>query len=183
MQADRLAGRGLALASRGAPWKLAKADLDAAVAWAPWEPQIRRATGTAATMVLVSRFDSQAAIDGTDALSDVSATLPHDAVVASEDANLLLAAGIAAKDQRLLERAAGRFAAVERMDPNTGVPIAGEASALLALGKVDRAIERFERALELSPRYELAWQNLARAYKAVGRARDAAKAERRARQL
>jgi tetratricopeptide (TPR) repeat protein len=106
---------------------------------------------------------------------------PNDAVLAAERANLLLSAGAVAKDRRLLEEAGAAFAAAERMDPNTGVSLAGEASALMALGHTREAIAEFERAVKLSPRYGLAWRNLQRAYNAVGREAEARRAGDKAR--
>jgi tetratricopeptide (TPR) repeat protein len=171
--ADTAALRAMGLARAGAQWPTTRAELSRAESLAPWEPQVVRARGTAATQVLTKRFDAVAAVDGMRAFDAASSAVPHDAVLASERANLLLTAGIASKDRRLIEEAAGAFADAQRMDPNTGVSLAGRASALWALGRADEALATFERAVRLSPRYGPAWRNLARVYKALGREKDA----------
>jgi O-antigen ligase len=177
--ADRNAALAEQLARRGAAWNSVDGPLSRAEALAFWEPQIQRSRGTAATTILIKRFDGPAAVSGIRALDAVARATPEDAIVAAERANLLLAAGLAGKDRALLGRAVEAFAIVERMDPNTGVPIAGRATALLALGRTSEAITAFERAVELSPRYKIAWRNLARAYRIAGRTADAEKARLR----
>ncbi len=174
--ADVTVGRAIDAASTGAPWATVSAQTQAAAKRAPWEPQVRRATGTAATVVLLGRPDAQAARDGEAALDEVIATRSLDVVLASERANLLLAAGIGLRDRAMLERAADAFGEVEAMDPGTGIAPAGRAAALLSLGRAQESIPVFESALKRSPRYRLGWTNLARAYDAVGRKADAQKA-------
>lgn len=180
ISADMIEMRAEALAARGAPWEVVRAQLSRAESLAPWEPQIIRARGTAATQVLVRSFDPAAAADGMRAFDAAFAMTPNDAVLAAERANLLLAAGIGGRDTNLLQQAATAFVAASRMDPNTGVSLSGQASALLALGRTAEAIPVFERALVLSPRYAPAWRNVAKAYTAVGRTADAQHATARA---
>jgi O-antigen ligase len=178
--ADMAEQRASTLAQRGAPWSVIRVELTRAEALAPWEVQIVRGRGTVATQVLTQRFDTAAASDGMRAFDAALAATPADAVLAAERANLLLAAGIGGKDPRLLEESAAAFEAAQRMDPNTGISLAGSAAAHFALGRTAQAITEFERAVRLSPRYAPAWRNLARAYKSVGRARDSRLATERA---
>jgi O-antigen ligase/Flp pilus assembly protein TadD len=176
MGADRAAARAMRIARPGAPWAAVSAELSRAEALAPWEAQIVRVRGTAATAVVARGFDLGAARDGIRAFDAAVAMTPADAVLAAERGNLLLAAGIAAKDKGLLKRSVVAFGEAERMDPNTGIAGAGKGSALLALGRVDEATVALERAVELSPRYATGWKNLELAYRAAGRTADEAHA-------
>jgi O-antigen ligase/Flp pilus assembly protein TadD len=178
--ADRALARAETMVRAGAPWKTVSAQLAQAEALARWEAQVVRARGTLATAVVAKRFDSVAAIDGIRALDAASAMTPADAVLAAERGNLLLAAGAAAKNRELLGRAIDAFSEAEKMDPNTGIAMAGRASALLALHRLDEAIALFQRALKLSPRYSQGWRNLAIAYRNAGRDREAKNADWRA---
>lgn len=178
--ADRSLARADTLVRAGAPWKVVSAELARAEGLAFWEPQVVRSRGTLATAVVAKRFNSAAALEGIRALDAASGMTPADAVLAAERGNLLLAAGVAAKDRALLDRSVAAFAEAERMDPNTGIAMAGRASALLALHRTAEAIALFRRALELSPRYAQGWRNLAIAYRESGRMLDAKRAEARA---
>ena len=97
----------------------------------------------------------------------MQAATPLDTGVMVERANLLLAAGVESKDP-ILERAAKAFEPAIEGDPNTGIPRAGRAAALLALGQTEAAIAEFESALALSPKDRTAWRNLAAAYVRAG---------------
>ena len=182
MAADAAASRGAAAAKvEAVPWVAARGELRRAASLAPWEPQMRRAEGTAATVRVLKAYDPLVLTDGIDAFEDVLEVTPRDAIVAAERANLLLAAGVKAKDRALLQRAADAFGEVIEQDPNTGIPRAGRAAAYLALGRDAEAIRDFEDALERSPRDRTAWRNLAAAYERVGRTQDAERARAQAR--
>jgi O-antigen ligase len=171
--ADVAVARASQLVAAGAPWGPVSAQLSRAEALAPWETQIVRARGTVATAAVMRRFDEVAAADGMRAFDRALAMTPGDAVLAAERANLLLVAGMSSRNKTLLGRAADAFASAEKMDPNTGVSLAGQGSALLALGQTAEATPILERAVALSPRYKLGWENLAQAYKRLGRAKEA----------
>jgi len=173
MAADAAASRGGAAAKADVPWAVAQSELDRASALAPWEPQMRRAIGTAATVRVVKRNEPEVLTDGLAAFEDVMAVTPLDAIVAAERANLMLAVGVNTRDSALLEGAVDAFGEVVELDPNTGIPRAGQATALLALGRTQEAIREFEAALERSPRDMTALRNLAVAYDRVGRTEDA----------
>jgi len=180
MAADVAADRAMAAAKSDVPWTVVHDEFARATAAAPWEPQIRRAEGTASTARMLEGYDPVALADGLDALEAVLAETPLDSIVAAERANLLLAAGVKAGDQALLRQAADAFSQVIEQDPNTGIPRAGRAAALLALGRTDEAIAAFQAALERSPRDRTAWSNLAAAYERAGRPQDADRARERA---
>lgn len=180
MAADVAADRGAARGKADVPWSAAHQQFARAASLAPWEPQIRRAEGTAATGRMLEAYDAQAFRDGLAALDAVLAATPLDTGAAAERANLLLAAGVKAKDQALLQQAVVGFSSVIDRDPNTGIPRAGRAAALLALGRTDAAIVDFKAALERSPKDKTAWRNLAIAYEQVGRTDDANDANRHA---
>jgi O-antigen ligase/Flp pilus assembly protein TadD len=171
--ADGAAARASQLVAAGAPWEIVSAQLTQAEALAPWETQITRARGTVATAAVMRRFDEVAAADGMRAFDRSLAATPGDAVLAAERANLLLVAGISSRNRTLLARAADAFSSAQRMDPNTGVSLAGQGSALLALGRIAEATPILERAVALSPRYKLGWENLGQAYKRLGRTKEA----------
>lgn len=179
MAADIAASNGAAAAKANVPWAVARAELRRAAALAPWEPQMRRAEGTAATVRVVQRNESAPLDDGVAAFDDVMRVTPLDLIVAAERANLLLAVGIKTEDRALIQRAAEGFEYVAERDPNTGIPRAGMATSLLALGRTEEAIAEFEVALERSPRDQTALSNLARAYERVGRVEDATQVRKR----
>ena len=135
VMADAQARQGSAAAKSEVPWSIAAKHLRRAAALAPWEPQMRRAEGTAATVRVVKRNEPQVLADGIAAFDDVLKATPGDLIVAAERANLLLAVGVRTNDPKLLEQAAKGFAYVAERDPNTGIPRAGKATALLALGR------------------------------------------------
>ena len=179
VMADAQARQGSAAAKSEVPWSIATKHLRRAAALAPWEPQMRRAEGTAATVRVVKRNEPQVLADGIAAFDDVLKATPGDLIVAAERANLLLAVGVRTNDPKLLEQAAKGFAYVAERDPNTGIPRAGKATALLALGRTEDAVKEFELALRVSPRDQNALRNLAEAYRRLGRAEDAARVEAR----
>jgi predicted Zn-dependent protease len=104
---------------------------------------------------------------------------PGDPVVAAERANLILNAGIAARDKAMLAKAERAFAEAEAMDPGSGVIKVGRATALLSLGETARAIQLFKSGLERSPNYRSGWKNLALAYERIGETTAAEDARRR----
>lgn len=181
--ADNLAAQGLAAASAGAPWPVIAGRMEAARGMAAWEPLVTRVEGTAAGRVLSRRADAQAFDQGLAALTVAAKARPYDAVLAAERANLLMMGGIRLKDPKALTRAVSAFDEVAKMDPNTGIPLAGKGSALLALGRYEAAIPVLERAMELSPKYALGWRNLAKAYAAAGDSERARMARDRAKAL
>jgi hypothetical protein len=181
MAADAAASRGAAAARAKVPWSVARAELRRAAALAPWEPQLRRAEGTAATVRVLKDSDAAVLADGLSAFEDVLRMTPGDAIVAAERANLMLAVGVKTNDKRLLLRAVDAFSGVIEQDPNTGIPRAGRASALLALGRTNEAIEDYRAALKRSPGDRTAWGNLASAYQRAGRAAEAKRARAKAR--
>lgn len=180
LTASALADSGVAAAQSGAPWAAARRPLKTASSLAAWDPNITHNVGTAATAILAKRFDADAARDGLAALDAAVTARPFDVILASERANLLLSAGLAARDRDMLLRSAAAFEAVEKRDPNTGIASVGRASALLAAGDVKASLPLFERGVRLSPRYRLGWKNLSRAYELAGKKASARRAASRA---
>lgn len=160
----------------GAPARLASA----ARRTAPWEPQIGRDVGSLAAVRLAQRFESAAYGDGIAAMGGVVAARPFDATAAAQRADVMLVAGTSSKDPMLVQAAAEAFAAVQLMDPNTGMAYVGEGEALLRLGRPKEAMALLKRGLRLSPKYARGWVSFALALRAAGHPIRAGHAEARA---
>lgn len=180
LSADARVSQALALQRAGAPWGDVSVKFDAAIDTAPFEPYFLRQKGSAATRVLSDAWDPQALTGGLEAYDSALKVIEHDAVLVAERANLLLAGAVASGDSRLASEALRGFESATRMDPNTGIPWAGRASALGILGRWDEAVDSYERAVSLSPRDKTAWRNLAAAYEHVGDEASAKRAARKA---
>jgi len=178
--ADVSYARGLGLAASGAPWGAVRGPLIRATTLAPWEPRFAEGVGTAAAIVVSKRFDEQVYAEGRAGFARTLALKPGDAYALGGDANLVLLAANLGRQKQLYPEALARHEEAAAADPANGTPLVGVGSCLAGLGRWDEAAATYERALELSPRYVLAWDNLALAYDRLGRSADAAEAKARA---
>lgn len=178
--ADVSYGRGLALASGGAPWATARGPLERAVRLAPWEPRFAEGVGTAAAVTISRGFDERVYAEGRAGFARTLELKPGDAYTLAGDANLVLLAANLGRQTRLYPEALARHQEAAAADPANGLPLAGAASCLAGMGRWNEAAASYERALQLSPRYVLAWDNIAIAYSNLGRSADADAAKKRA---
>lgn len=181
--ADALSGSATRLAVGGASWASAEREFAMARSLAPWEPEIDGAEGSAATTVLLKRYDDGAYRDGLAAFDRVIRSHPGDAAARAARANLLLVAGRVSRNRRILADAEQAFAAVESMDPNTGVATVGRGIALLSLGRTEEAVSTLKAGLKRSPRLRAGWENLAIAYGRLGENALAERARRKAQRI
>lgn len=166
--ADIEAARAVSIAKSGKDWSVVRERVEAARRSAPFEPFFARQEGKAAALFVQKRFDADALEDGVRAYDDALVSMPDDPTLVAERANLYLAAAMSSKDARYASEALRGFEQATRMDPNTGIPWAGKGSAQGALGMWEQSAVSLERAVALSPRYRIAWRNLARAYDELG---------------
>jgi tetratricopeptide (TPR) repeat protein len=142
--------------------------------------EMAEGVGTAAAIVVSKRFDEQVYAEGRAGFARTLALKPGDAYALGGDANLVLLAANLGRQKQLYPEALARHEEAAAADPANGTPLVGVGSCLAGLGRWDEAAATYERALELSPRYVLAWDNLALAYDRLGRSADAAEAKARA---
>lgn len=178
--ADRAIGRGMALAESGAPWTEVAAPFRAARRYAPWEPAAPWAEGRAAVGLLQRRTDEAALAEGRVALEVASKRLRHETRLEADHADLVLAAGLAMREEGLFAEALDRYDTLISKDPNNGVLWIGRGSALAGLGRWQEAVTAYERGTGLAQRSIPGWLNLAVAYEQSGRDADARSARERA---
>lgn len=170
------AGRAVQTAARDAAWGKAAILASRARALAPWDPYVTASGGRAATSLLERRSDPGAAKDGLESYEDAQELARFDTGLAWERATLLLLSGLRSESKADLLSAAAEFERLESADPASGMPPAARARALLALSRAEEAEPLLVRAVELSPFYEPAWQDIATTYRLLGREQEAARA-------
>ncbi|MDH4140646.1 MAG: O-antigen ligase family protein, partial [Coriobacteriia bacterium] len=181
--ADRESARAVALSRAGAPWPEVRDVAETAAQLAPWEASVARTGGRAGTVRLTQAYDSDAARDGLAAYDRAIALSPSDPVLVYERANLLAVSAMGSRDPATLESALDGFEHAGAMDPNSGMALVGQARVALVFGDTEAGIALLEEAVELSPLYVPAWDDLAKAYRLLGMKEEADEAQRKAEEI
>lgn len=172
--ADTYYARGLTLARSGAPWAVARQPLARAVSIAPWEPHFAEGIGGAAALVISRDYDADAYFEGRAAYARALTLKPRDAFTLAADGALTLVAATRTRSPELYAEALRLYEQAVAADPANGVTWTGYGSCLAGLGRWTEAVSAYERAVDCSPRYLLALENLALAYRTLGRTDEAA---------
>lgn len=183
--ADMNVATGFGIVSAGGSWEDAARAFGTARTLAPWESTVHWAQGRAAREA-AGGGSEQALADGAAALERALALRPGDSRIVRDSADLLAAAGLASASERsreLLAASVERYEAVLELAPSDPLAWSGLGGSQLALGRVEDARGSLERAVELSPRYRVAWLNLALVRRADGDEAGALDAERTALEL
>lgn len=155
-----------------------------AQARAPFDPNPAWARGVAARSSMAGGGSTRILADGIEALSSAEELRPGEHRIVRDEGDLYAAA--------LLEGGAGAEVAnaavdaydrAETLAPTDPLVCLGRGGVHLALGANERAVADLERAVELSPRLRVGWENLALARAALGDRDGAAQAARRAEAL
>lgn len=168
VRADSALASAVSMSRHDRPWSEVAAELDKAVAAAPWDPSFAHQAGGVAIGMLKRRFDAAVFTSGRGYLERADRLSPPDPTITFDRANLALAAAVSLHSESQAKEALEQFDQVVAESPGAGMGWAGRGAVLLLVEDYGAAQYSLERAVELSPRYRPAWRNLVPIYQRIG---------------